>query len=117
MCRNLNRGYQQNESCKECLAYSTIKPYNEKKTRKYTHSLYDNVLTYSPSACGTYINIQEFKDGFPHTVDFEVNLPFDDILALQAFDLLLNFCVGNIRRNIKSACASTQMRASARLIL
>ena len=90
----MNTGYQQNECCREGFAYSTIKPYNEKKTRKYTHSLYDNVSTYSPSVCGTYINIQEFKDGLPHTVDFEDNLPFDDKLAFQAFDLYPNFCCG-----------------------
>ena len=90
----LIEGYQQNECCRDGFAYSTIKPYNEKKTRKYTHSLYDNVSTYSPSICGTYINVQEFKDGLPHTVDFEDNLPFDDKLAFQAFDLYPNFCCG-----------------------
>ena len=37
LCRNLNTGYQQNECIREGFAYSTIKPYNEKKTRKYTH--------------------------------------------------------------------------------
>ena len=52
--------------------------------------------TYSPSIYGTYINIQEFKDGLPHTVEFEVNLPFDDILVLQAFDLFPNLCVCNL---------------------
>ena len=46
LCRNSNISYQQNECCREGFAYSTIKPYNEKKTRKYTHSLYDNVSTY-----------------------------------------------------------------------
>ena len=96
LSRNLNTGYQQNECCREGFAYSTIKPFNEKKTRKYTHSLYENVSSYSPSICGTYINIQDFKDGLPHQVEFEVNLPFDDILALQAFDMYPNFCCGNI---------------------
>ena len=96
LCRKLNIGYQQNESCREICAYSTIKLYTEKKTRKYIHSLYDNVSTYSPSICRAYINIQECKDGLPHTVEFEVNLPFDDILALQAFNLYPYFCCGNI---------------------
>ena len=96
LSRNLNTGYQQNECCREGFAYSTIKPFNEKKTRKYTHSLYENVDTYSPSICGTYINVQDFKDGLPHQVEFEINLPFDDILALQAFDMFPNFCCGNI---------------------
>ena len=96
LSRNLNTGYQQNECCREGFAYSTIKPFTEKKTRKYTHSLYENVDSYSPSICGTYINIQDFKDGLPHNVEFEINLPFDDILALQAFDMFPNFCCGNI---------------------
>ena len=96
LCRNLNTGYQQNECCREGFAYSTIKPYTEKKTRKYTHSLYENITNYSTSVCGTYININDFKDGKPHEVEFEVNLPFDDLLPLQAFDLFPNFCCGNI---------------------
>ena len=54
---------------------------NVKKICKYTHGLNDNVSTYSHSFCGTHINIQKFKDGLPHTAEFEVNLPFDDILA------------------------------------
>ena len=95
-CRNLSTGYQQNECCREGFAYSTLKPRNEKKTRKYVHSLYENVSTYSPSVCGTYIDITEFKDGLPHPVEFEINLPFDNILALQAFDLYPNIVCGDL---------------------
>ena len=96
MCRNLSTDYQQNECVREGAAYSFIKPQQEKKTKKYTHSLYENVKYYSPSICGTYINVQEFKDGQPHEVEFEVNLPFDNILALQAFDLYPNRICGDI---------------------
>ena len=96
LCRNLSTGYQQNECCREGFAYSTLKPRNEKKTRKYVHSLYENVSIYSPSVCGTYIDIAEFKDGLPHPVEFEVNLPFDNILALQAFDLYPNIICGDL---------------------
>ena len=96
LCRNLSTGYQQNECCREGFAYSTLKPRNEKKTRKYVHSLYENVSIYSPSVCGTYIDIAEFKDGLPHPVEFEVNLPFDNILALQAFDLYPNSICGDL---------------------
>ena len=96
LCRNLSTDYQQNECLREGFAYSTIKPKQEKKTKKYTHSLYENVSYYSPSVCGTYINIADFKDGLPHKVSFEVNLPFEDILALQAFDLFPNSIVGDI---------------------
>ena len=96
MCRNLSTDYQQNECVREGAAYSFIKPQQEKKTKKYTQSLYENVKYYSPSVCGTYINIQDFKDGLPHPVEFEVNLPFDNILALQAFDLYPNRICGDI---------------------
>ena len=96
LCRNLSTGYQQNECCREGFAYSTLKPRNEKKTRKYVHSLYENVSVYSPSVCGTYIDITEFKDGLPHPVEFEMNLPFDNILALQAFDLYPNIICGDL---------------------
>jgi hypothetical protein len=96
LCRNLSTDYQQNECCREGFAYSTIKPKQEKKTKKFTHSLYENVSYYSSSVCGTYINIVDFKDGQPHPVEFEINLPFDDILALQAFDLYPNIICGNL---------------------
>ena len=95
-CRNLSTGYQQNECCREGFAYSTLKPKQEKKTRKYVHSLYENVSIYSPSVCGTYIDIVDFKDGQPHQVEFEVNLPFDNILALQAFDMYPNAICGDL---------------------
>lgn len=96
LCRNLSTDYQQNECIREGFAYSTVKTQQEKKTKRYTHSLYENVSNYSPSVCGTYINLVDFKDGQPHPVEFEVNLPFEDILALQAFDLYPNIICGNI---------------------
>ena len=93
---NVSTGYQQNECCREGYGYSTIKPYSEKKTRKYTHSLYENVSDYSQSVCGTYIDLSDFRDGQKHDVEFEMNLPFEDILAFQAFDLYPNRVVGDI---------------------
>ena len=96
LSNNLSTDYQQNECCREGFAYSSIKPKSDKKTKKFTHSLYENVSNYSPSVCGAYINIDDFKDGLPHPVEFEVNLPFEDILALQAFDLFPNAIVGDM---------------------
>ena len=93
---NVSTGYQQNECCREGYCYSTIKPYSEKKTRKYTHSLYENVSDYSQSVCGTYIDLSDFRDGQKHDVEFEMNLPFEDMLAFQAFDLYPNRIVGDI---------------------
>lgn len=96
LCRNLSTDYQQNECCREGFAYSSIKAKQDKKTKKFTHSLYENVSYYSSSVCGAYINIADFKDGLPHPVEFEANLPFDDILALQAFDLYPNVICGDL---------------------
>ena len=93
---NVSTGYQQNECCREGYCYSTIKPYSEKKTRKYTHSLYENVSDYSQSVCGTYVDLVDIMDGQKHDVEFEMNLPFEDMLALQAFDLYPNRIVGDI---------------------
>ena len=93
---NLSTGYQQNECCREGFCYSTIKPYSEKKTRKYTHSLYENVSDYSQSVFGTYVDLVDIMDGQKHDVEFEMNLPFEDMLALQAFDLYPNRIVGDI---------------------
>ena len=93
---NVSTGYQQNECCREGYCYSTIKPYSEKKTRKYTHSLYENVSDYSQSVCGTYIDLSDFRDGQKHDVEFEMNLPFEDILAFQAFELYPNIVFGDI---------------------
>ena len=93
---NVSTGYQQNECCREGFCYSTIKPYSEKKTRKYTHSLYENVSDYSQSVCGTYVDLNTLMDGQKHDVEFEMNLPFEDMLAFQAFDLYPNRIVGDI---------------------
>ena len=93
---NISSGYQQNECCREGFCYSTIKPYSEKKTRKYTHSLYENVSDYSQSVCGTYVDLNTLMDGQKHEVEFEMNLPFEDMLAFQAFDLYPNRIVGDI---------------------
>ena len=61
LCNNLDIGYQQNECTRESFAYSIIKTQQEKKTKKCTHSLYENVSEYSASVCGTYINIESSK--------------------------------------------------------
>ena len=95
-CNGKNTGYNQNECLREGFAYSVIKPKQEKRTKRFIHSPYENVQDYSPSVCGTYVDILDLADGQEHAVSFEVNLPFDDILALQAFDLFANSVIGEI---------------------
>jgi len=54
------KGYQEMVSC--------IQHKQEKKTKRFTHSLYENVQMNSESVAGTYINIEDFKDGLSHQI-------------------------------------------------
>ena len=94
LCNNLDTCYQQNEYTREGFTYSTIKAQREKKTKKSTLSLYENVSEYSSTVWGTYINVSYFKDGLLHTVEFEVSIQLDDLLVFCAFDLFPNEAVG-----------------------
>ena len=44
-----------------------------------------NVRAYSPSVCGEYLDVGDFKDGLTHDFTLKLNVPFCDLLALQAF--------------------------------
>ena len=93
---NQTTNYQNNECIREGFAYSNVKAYSQKKTRRYIHSLYENVAEFSPTVCGAYVPLQKFKNGAIVPVQFQVNLPFTDLLALQSFELFPNFCMGDI---------------------
>ena len=68
----------------------------EKATKRFIHSLYENVSQYAKSICGVYINVDDFKDGQEHVVEWTANIPFDNFLVLQAFDLFPNFAIPNV---------------------
>lgn len=96
LCNDQSTGYHNQEMTREGFAYSVPMTKQEKKTKRFIHSLYENVQAYSTSVCGTYINIEDFKDGLAHPVEIEMNIPFDHLLALQAFDLYPNSICGNL---------------------
>ena len=93
-------GYNQQEGIREGFAYSTCKGYAETKTKRFIHSLYENVMKYSDSVCGAYANINDFKDGKTHPIEWTCNIPFDDLLVLQAFDLFPNFAIPNVELRV-----------------
>ena len=93
---NINVGYQQNECIREGFLYSVLKPETEKKRRRFVHSLWENISNYSQTHAGVYVNLNEFKQNGKTTTEFDLNIPFDDILALQAFDLFPNGIVGDL---------------------
>jgi hypothetical protein len=79
--------------------------FNSKKSKKYTHSLYDNVSKYNESVCGTFIDVEDFKDGEQHPVKIELIIPFDDIAALQSFAFFPNAVIGDIELNFYTTSA------------
>ena len=89
-------GYNQQEMIREGFAYSSCMSKQEKATKRFIHSLYENVSKYAKSICGVYIDVDTFKDGEEHTVEWTVNIPFDNFLVLQAFDLFPNFAIPNV---------------------
>ena len=93
---NVNVGYQQNECIREGFLYSAVKPEAEKKRRRFVHSLWENVINYSQTVAGTYVNLNSFKTNGKSQVEFDLNVPFDDLLALQAFDLFPNGIIGDL---------------------
>jgi hypothetical protein len=93
--RNQNCGLQDNECLREGFAMHTISP-KIAKQKKFDHSLWENVSSWSPCVAGAYVDIQKFVGGNTIPVTFEMNLPITDIMALQAFTLYPVFCLGNL---------------------
>ena len=92
-------GYNQQEGIREGFAYSSTKG-QEEMTQRFIHSLYEKVSSYSPQVCGTYFNFDDFKDGNPHDIEWDINIPFDDLLLFQAMDLFPNFAIPNVELRV-----------------
>lgn len=100
---NVDVGYQQNESIREGFLYGVMKPENEKIRRRFVHTLWENVSNYSNTICGSYMNLDDFRANNMVTTEFEANIPDDDLLALQAFDIFPNGLIGDISLKLKFA--------------
>ena len=94
-----NTGYNQQEGIREGFAYSSTKG-QEEMTQRFIHSLYEKVIAYSPQVCGTYFNLDTFKDGMTHSLEWDINIPFDDLLLFQAMDLFPNFAIPNVELRV-----------------
>ena len=69
----------------EDFAFANLKGFAERKTRRFVHSLYENVSAYSSSVCGEYLNVDDYKDGLTYDFTLKLNVPLCDLLALQAY--------------------------------
>ena len=94
-------GYNQQEAIREGFAYSSTKG-QEEMTQRFIHSLYEKVSNYSPQVCGTYFNFQDIlsNNTNKHDLEWDVNIPFDDLLIFQAVDLFPNFAIPNVELRV-----------------
>lgn len=98
---NVDVGYQQNEGIREGFIYGALKPENEKIRRRFVHTLWENIANYSNTICGSYTNLYDYRNNNTATTEFDINIPFDDLLALQAFDIFPNGLIGDISLKLK----------------
>ena len=98
--------YRQDELQRESFAYNSIKPRDCKAAAKYSHSLWENVSQFSPSVCGCYVDLKDLTDKKKHRVTIELSIPFDDQLALQAWQLYPNKICGEIEEEVKTSLSA-----------
>ena len=92
-------GYNQQEGIREGFVYSSSKG-KEEMTQRFIHTLYEKACSYSPQVCGTYFNFVDFVGNQTRDLSWSVNVPFDDLLLLQAMDLFPNFAIPNIELRV-----------------
>ena len=95
--------YRQDELQRESFAYNSIKPRDAKATSKFSHSIWENVCKYSPSVCGIYVDVIDAVRAAGVDVTMELTIPFDDQLALQAWQLYPNQICGQIEEEVKTS--------------
>ena len=95
--------YRQDELQRESFAYNSIKPRDAKATAKFSHSIWENVSKYSPSVCGVYVNIGACAKAEGANIEMELTIPFNDQLALQAWQLYPNSICGEIEEEVKTS--------------
>ena len=92
-------GYNQQEGIREGFAYSSTKG-QEEMTQRFIHTLYEKAVSYSPQICGTYFNFSDFINNQTKDLEWDANIPFDDLLLLQAMDLFPNFAIPNVELRV-----------------
>ena len=69
-------------------------------TQRFIHTLYEKAVSYSPQICGTYFNFSDFINNQTRDLEWDINVPFDDLLLLQAMDLFPNFAIPNVELRV-----------------
>ena len=94
-------GYHQSEMIKETFAYNSIRPKDSKNNAAHAHSLWESVCCMSPNVAGVYVPLIAFQNNVTVPVHMELNIPFTDLLALQAWRLYPNRILGEVEIEVK----------------
>ncbi len=103
ICNNIMCKNTQDEAVREQFAYNCLKPRAEKATAKFSHSTWNNVASFSESVCGIYVPLAELADGFEHSYNMELVIPYTDLLKYQAFMLYPNAICGEIKELVETS--------------
>ena len=103
ICNNVMCKNTQDEAVREQFAYNCLKPRAEKATAKYSHSTWDNVSSFSESVCGIYVPLSELADGYEHSYNMELVIPYTDLLKYQAFMLYPNSICGELKELVETS--------------
>lgn len=89
--------YLSTECIREGFAFSNIKGASEKRSKKHTHTLYEDVEQYKLGVCGAYLPLSNWKNAQKTaTVNIRCIVPLSDLLPLQAFSLYPSNIVGQL---------------------
>lgn len=110
---------EQTEALYENAITYFLKPQQEIRARPHTYSPWENVRKKDDCVCGVYIPwIDLFDRTFPDpepdsnyfrvnltpktlTIEFDLNIPFDDFLPLSGMTMFPNFLFGNLQMELK----------------
>ena len=100
LCDNVSLLNHTNDAVREQFAYNMIMTRAQKETRKFSHSPWANVSEMDPSVCGVYVNLADIADGLEHEYQFEINIPYQDMLKYQALLLYPNTICGELTEQV-----------------
>ena len=109
---------EQTEALWENAVTYFLKPQQEVCCRPNTYSPWENVAQMSRNVCGVYIPLQPYMttNSYPNadppyieitlpdqniTVEFDINIPFDDFLPLSGMTMFPNCLFGNLTMELK----------------
>ena len=95
-------GTLQSNATVESFLYHTSRPRTDLENRKDSHSIAEKVLQRDlSSACGNYVDLNELQGDPNVAFDFDLVIPFNDILIFQQFKSYPNALFGDLELRFK----------------